>query len=60
MYRLGFMGTKDLHGFIFVWGDRRVNLLWPFGDNDWVTKGAGEKPPWPGFLGVYQVSEESL
>ena len=60
MYRLGFMGTKDLHGFIFVWGEGRVNLLWPFGDNDSVTKAAAKRPPWPVFLGENQVSEESL
>ena len=44
MYHLGFLGTKDLHGFIFVWGERRVNLLRPFGDNDSVTKGEAKKP----------------
>ena len=43
MYRLGFMGTKDLHGFIFLWGERRVNLLWPFSHNDSVTKGRLER-----------------
>jgi len=51
MYRLGFMGTKDLHGFIFLWGERRVNLLWPFSHNDSVTKGRQKRALSEGLFG---------